>query len=959
MDVIKNFVKRNMARNRKRTIVTIIGVMLSAALMCAVAGMAATFREGMLDYYRTMYGSFYGKAENVPVEKLSYITDNAHVTRAGISLAVGAAMSPCADADAQDTYEGNPYIYIMAFDDTAFEDVALNVVEGRLPENDTELLVNELAMPDDWKVGDKVTLNVGHRELFGEDVAIEGSYFNKERIIEDIQYSMSEAGSTEKINTEDIEGDHITDTVPREYTIVGVMQSPNNLVQVFGRGGFICLTRMKDLDTFSAYRDTDVFTANVYYTFDSAMKYGDYNAKLIEMLNVATDWYDESDAASEGAEEGDATDSGETADGQDNDGTVKNDRAGNDETENDETENDKADNNEIASIAKLYMDSIKPGVSTQRNDLVKFLGGVGDTAAAAVEALAAIIIAIIVVTSVFVISNSFRISVSEKKIQLGMLSSIGATKRQIKKIVLKEGMYIGVIGTTLGIILGVVVVAILTVIVQKLIGDIMMMTFRFVFPWWVVAIVIVMSAVTIYFSCIIPAISAARISPIEAIRGNCEIKLKGRKLKTGWFTRKLFGIGGVIASKNLKRSRRSYRTTVVSLVIGVAAFIALATFLDYGKRLSVMMYGDWGYDISITDSGGTNEQQMQRLKEYEKLSGIEGVNDYAIIREMAVAVPLNVVDDNFRSSTDEEHWGMDVVACDRASFARYLKEINVAADPAEAVILVDDTMMANDDNSYEKYRFLTSKEGDVLSVTSDIFGDNEDARQAAGEIYTKDMQITKVTDKMPMGLRWSNYGGYLIVGEDYFGDKLPDGLDIIGMYFNTDTPDEVIESISDMLKSDGVRSDFYIENIAKDRSDMENLMLLIAIFLYGFIIVTMLIAVTNVFNTIHTNMNLRAKEFAMLKSVGMTGHEFNRMIRLESIMYGARSLIIGIPLGTILSYGIYKAIAKEADFGYALPFVPMLISMVFVAIVVWITMHFSLARIKKQNIIETIRKQTY
>ena len=92
---------------------------------------------------------------------------------------------------------------------------------------------------------------------------------------------------------------------------------------------------------------------------------------------------------------------------------------------------------------------------------------------------------------------------------------------------------------------------------------------------------------------------------------------------------------------------------------------------------------------------------------------------------------------------------------------------------------------------------------------------------------------------------------------------------------------------------------------------MNNLFTLIAIFLYGFIIVISLIGITNIFNTITTNMELRKQEFAMLKSIGMTTKEFNRMIRLESIMYGTKSLLIGIPLGILGSYGIYKAFARE------------------------------------------------
>ena len=80
---------------------------------------------------------------------------------------------------------------------------------------------------------------------------------------------------------------------------------------------------------------------------------------------------------------------------------------------------------------------------------------------------------------------------------------------------------------------------------------------------------------------------------------------------------------------------------------------------------------------------------------------------------------------------------------------------------------------------------------------------------------------------------------------------------------------------------------------------MNSFSLLIQIFVYGFILVISLIGLTNIFNTITTNMRLRSKEFAMLRSVGMTNREFNRMVRLESLFYAVKALLIGIPLGVL------------------------------------------------------------
>ena len=102
-------------------------------------------------------------------------------------------------------------------------------------------------------------------------------------------------------------------------------------------------------------------------------------------------------------------------------------------------------------------------------------------------------------------------------------------------------------------------------------------------------------------------------------------------------------------------------------------------------------------------------------------------------------------------------------------------------------------------------------------------------------------------------------------------------------------------------------------------------------------------------------MNLRKKEFAMLKSIGMTKKEFNRMIRLESIFYGVKSLVIGIPIGLVLSYGMYNVFKNSMEIEYVLPYKSIVVAVIFVAVVIGIIMRYSMSKINKQNIIETIR----
>lgn len=156
----------------------------------------------------------------------------------------------------------------------------------------------------------------------------------------------------------------------------------------------------------------------------------------------------------------------------------------------------------------------------------------------ALYSLGGIVIGIIVVSSVFVIRNSFSISVSEKTKQYGMLASVGATSKQIRKTVLKEGFIIGLIGIPLGILCGVIAIVILIWLLNYLLQDMLSgEIFVYALPWQVVMISILMSAITIYFSCIIPARKAAKISPIDAIKGNDDIKIKAKKIRTSKLTK--------------------------------------------------------------------------------------------------------------------------------------------------------------------------------------------------------------------------------------------------------------------------------------------------------------------------------------------------------------------------------------------------------------------------------------
>ena len=576
-------------------------------------------------------------------------------------------------------------------------------------------------------------------------------------------------------------------------------------------------------------------------------------------------------------------------------------------------------------------------------DLLRYQGVLNDATLQVLYTIGTIVIVIIVISSVFVIRNSFSISVSEKNRQYGMLASVGATSKQIKKNVLFEGLSIGLIAIPLGILLGIVAIMILLQVVNYLLSDMFVAGLNLEYSISIIPIIasIIISLITIYLSCLIPAIRASKISPIESIRGNNDIKLKPRKIKTPKFIKKVFGIGGVIASKNLKRSKKKYRTTVISIVVSIFIFISLSSILTLGTKVTTLYYTDFKFNMFV--SGGDKTI-------YEEIAKLDNVDNYAYFYEKGLDINFEKYSSEFGKQVlgDIENGGILLAVYNNEYFKQYIKELGISEENyKKAAILIDDVILYNADNTRTVDRIYNIQSGDEITITDSS--------------KEKSFVITKTTTERPMGLENTYYdSGIIVVSQDFleevFGEKLDETYILDDLLIYSEEDETLENTINDLIKQNENYSELAVYNYNTAVEQQKRIILVVAIFLYGFITVISLIGVTNIFNTITTNMILRSKEFAMLKSIGMTKKEFNRMIRLESIMYGLKALIIGIPLGILGSYFIYKAFALDTDFGYSLPIVPIIISIVFVFIIVGITMKYSLNKINKQNIIETIRK---
>ncbi len=856
MSILNKFTVKNLKLNKKRTIVTIIGIMLSTALICGGAGLVSSFKASLINWIKVQDGNYHVAFHDIPVEKLKYVSENQKVKDYYLVGDVGWANLE----DSTNDYK--PYVHILEYDNKALKNLGVNLTEGRLPENSNEIVISEHIITNGrvvLKVGDEITLDVGKRvSSDGEELNENNPLLNGNTLIVYDDETDLEEKKTEKVE----ETEHIENTTKKTYKIVGIMQRLSR--EDFSSPGYIVITHMD---------------------------------KIPEKIDISV--------------------------------LYKNPK------EYEEIAKDICKTFGIMSLNEIDINT----------ELLRFEGVMSESMMTVLYTIAGVIIAIIVVSSVFVIRNSFSISVAEKNRQYEMLASIGATSKQIKRNVIFEGMIIGLIAIPLGVILGIVAIMILLQVVNYLLVD-MLNNLSFIYSINPLAIVctIVISLITIYLSCLIPAIRASKISPIESIRGNKDIKTKAKKLRTSRLTKKIFGIGGVIASKNLKRSKKKYRTTVISLVVSIFIFISLSSILNLGTKVTGLYYKDFKFNMYV--SYGTEEI-------YEELVKQDNVDNYAYYYQTSLDFEgmkyasefgkdqLNAYGDNMIS----------LVAYNNEYFKNYIKELGLNPEDYKTVALLqDDEIRYNDDGSKTIDRLYKIKPNDKIEV---------------GRVdKTYNITISKCTadDSKPMGQEVTYYhDGVIIVSEDFvkevFGEDVENSSYMLSnLLINSKHPQELENTLNDLIKVNTKYTGLEVTNYDTYIDQQRRMVLVVKIFLYGFISVITLIGVTNIFNTITTNMILRSKEFAMLKSIGMSKKEFNKMIRLESIMYGAKSLLIGIPLGILGSYGVYKAFAQGVDVGYMIPYPAIIISIVFVFIIVGITMKYSLDKINKQNIIETIRK---
>lgn len=847
MSILNRLTIKNLRLNKKRTIVTIIGIILSTALMVGIGLLFSSFQDLMIRDTIGYSGKYEAKYNDVDLIKLNDIK-NKNFTYF--------YEKPIGFSKIESSNEYKPYMYITSVNKEYFNE--LKLVDGSFPKNENEVVISNHVITNgglNYKVGDIVTFTYGSRNIDG-DITL--------------------------ANSELVDGEFLTNEGTHTYKIVGIVDRSN--FESYSASGYTAFT----LDV-----NSDKGNANLYVMFNKNKKIIKQSEELAKELN-----YD-------------------------------------------------GDINYNSTLLALY------GESTYGN-VMSSMGG-----------MMIIMLSLVSIGCIIVIYNSFAISVMERKKEFGLLSSIGATKRQLSHTVFFEAVVVGVIGIILGILGAYIGIGCVILIINNLISDMLEYKLHLVTNPLFIIIPVIFMIIVIGVSAFIPSRRASKVSPIEAIRQNDDIKINKKKIRTSKLVLKLFGIEGEIALKNIKRNKKKYKVTIVSLFISIVLFISFSSYMNYTLNTASSVMGEVPYDYQISyfgDDPNNDKEALDKINEIVKSSDVKEYVSYSVSN-------LSIIG-NYTYSDEYLDFYKNAYGDDG------IKALNNLKYQYISIYILDD-------NSYNKYKKLIGIDNDSVILLNKFkgvsYGNNKRVNYNIpvinnGNINIKicnfdndeDVDTTKYCNKNIDNIFVTNKSFDLIEEFSYMDDfklivnkKLYDSIsDSSTHYTQFNIISDNTNNIDKLTKELDKYSNVNYTNIKEAMKQANNLILVVKILMYGFISLVTLIGVTSVFNTISTSMALRKREFAVLRSIGLTNRGFNKILFFESLFFGMKSLIFAIPVSIGITVLIHYALADMVSIStIIIPWKYIIISIVSVFVIVLLTMMYSTSKIKKHNIIEQIREE--
>ena len=890
MNIFAKVTLQTLKKNRVRTIVTIIGIILSCAMITAVAALAQSFSGYMLDVGIYEKGNWHGAAYSLSWSQYENIQKDEEVSFTTYAQLMGYARVESENPD-------KPYLYVMGGEkETFFENMPVHLVAGRLPQNSQEILIPEHLLSNggvSYHVGQTITLELGDR-MVGQDTL---NQFNPYIYDE-------ETGEPEE---------ELVIRQTRTFQIVGIYSRP-------------------DFEEYSAPGYTALTVAN-----------------LEENVGDSYDVYFR------------MTDPAQVYD---------------------------------------YLKNLDCGSAT--NTDVLLYSGVSKYSSfnTMLTGLVAVLVGLIMFGSVSLIYNAFAISVSERTRQFGLLSSVGATRRQIGRMVLMEALFVSMVGIPLGVLAGLGGIGITLRIVSDMMIRLTMIPvpLRLRISPYVVGAAVVLSLITVLLSAWIPSARAKRVTAIEAIRQSRDVRGKSRPVKTGWLQYRLFGLPGVLGKKYYKNSKRKYRATIISLFMSIVLFVSVCSYTGYLMELATAYNSDNNCDIVFDYWGDRYAPQevlswMKNAPEVTEAAMLQSYGQMAQIPKEAIPEnTLAYLEQSADPLTDTVEVPCVVWFVDDESYRQLLLDNGLeesvffnAQDPVG--VGVASTRFF--DYSQEKYILLDflKEEQNEITISFPVYLDGYGREggewdENGNELYvyvnesnpedvkklTRDEAFEQVPlkiganiENLPYYISNSSYGSQVIYPLSLRDAVFPDWEKIDGnpgynYYMLSQNHSESYEALRETLSKAGVSSTS-LRDYAASNESQRALVTIVQIFTYGFVVLISLIAAANVFNTISTNIHLRRRDFAMLKSVGMPRKDFNRMMNYECILYGTRALLLGLPVSCVVTWLTWGSISYGVETRFRLPWEAMGIAVLGVFLVVGISMIYAMRKIHKDNPIDALKNE--
>ena len=847
MSILNRLTIKNLRLNKKRTIVTIIGIILSTALMVGIGLLFSSFQDLMIRDTIGYNGKYEANYGDVDLNKLNKIKDKDFTYF---------YEKPIGFSKIESSNEYKPYMYITSVNKEYFDE--LKLIEGSFPKNENEVVISNHVITNgglNYKVGDIVTFTYGSRNIDG-DITL--------------------------ANSELVDGEFLTNEGTHTYKIVGIVDRSN--FESYSASGYTAFT----VDV-----NSDNGNVNLYVMFNKNKKIIKQSEELAKELNY------------------------------------------------------NGDINYNSTLLALY------GESTYGN-VMSSMGG-----------MMIIMLSLVSIGCIIVIYNSFAISVMERKKEFGLLSSIGTTKRQLSHTVFFEALVVGVIGIILGILGAYIGIGCVILIINNLISDMLEYKLHLVTNPLFIIIPVIFMIIVIGLSAFIPSRRASKVSPIEAIRQNDDIKINKKKIKTSKLVNKLFGIEGEIALKNIKRNKKKYRVTVVSLFISIVLFISFSSYMNYTLNTASSVMGEVPYDYQISyfgDDPNNDKEALDKINEIVKSSDVKEyvsysvsnlsiIGNYTYSDEYLDFYKSAYGDDGIKALNNLKYQYISIYILDDNSYNKYKKLIGLDND---SVILLNKFKgVSYGNNKRVNYNIPVINNGNI-NIKICNFDDDEDVDTT--KYCNKNIDNIFVTNKsFDLIEEFSYMSDFKIVVNKKLYDSISDSST---HYTQFNIISDNTNNIDKLTKELDKYSNVNYTNIKEAMKQANNLILVVKILMYGFISLVTLIGVTSVFNTISTSMALRKREFAVLRSIGLTNRGFNKILFFESLFFGMKSLIFAIPVSIGITVLIHYALADMMSIStIIIPWKYIIISIVSVFVIVLLTMMYSTSKIKKHNIIEQIREE--